>query len=224
MKHYSPTGRRNHGRPLKRLLDTWDRNGWTSGPTPWHIWWWCFCCILLHYTILQYMSLYSCSTVLYYYSMRCCSTYFCSNTTVHVSVLILQHTFLFHTAAVYDAAVQFYTATLHDTALHVSVPYCYSIWYCSTYFCTATVYDAAVLCFIAQRNSAYRRASDFMRHCCSVRISSEGQASVLTAVTYLPAKWHRRSGALKNSAAHCNITGLFHFLLCRCAQLASSLK
>src|SRR5215469_18424506 len=26
MKHYSPTGRRNHGRPLKRLLDTYDRN------------------------------------------------------------------------------------------------------------------------------------------------------------------------------------------------------
>jgi hypothetical protein len=36
MKHYSPTGRRNHGRLLKRLLDTWDRNG-TSGPTPWQI-------------------------------------------------------------------------------------------------------------------------------------------------------------------------------------------
>jgi hypothetical protein len=35
MKHYSPTGRRNHGRPLKRLLDTWDRNGSTSDPTPW---------------------------------------------------------------------------------------------------------------------------------------------------------------------------------------------
>ena len=35
MKHYSPTGRRNHGRPLKRLLDTWERNGSTSGPTPW---------------------------------------------------------------------------------------------------------------------------------------------------------------------------------------------
>jgi hypothetical protein len=35
--HYSPTGRRNHGKPLKRLLDTWDRKGWTSGPTPWHI-------------------------------------------------------------------------------------------------------------------------------------------------------------------------------------------
>jgi hypothetical protein len=40
MKHYSPSGRRNHGRPLKRLLDTWDRNGSTSGPAPWHIWWW----------------------------------------------------------------------------------------------------------------------------------------------------------------------------------------
>ena len=42
MKHYSPIGRRNHGRPLKRLLDTWDRNGSTSGPTPWQIdrWWW----------------------------------------------------------------------------------------------------------------------------------------------------------------------------------------
>jgi len=35
MKHYSLTGRRNHGRPLKRLLETWDRNGSTSGPTPW---------------------------------------------------------------------------------------------------------------------------------------------------------------------------------------------
>jgi hypothetical protein len=35
MKHYSPTGRRNHSRPFKRLLDTWDRNGSTSGPTPW---------------------------------------------------------------------------------------------------------------------------------------------------------------------------------------------
>ena len=34
MKHYSPNGRRNHGRPLKRLLDTCDRNGSTSGPTP----------------------------------------------------------------------------------------------------------------------------------------------------------------------------------------------
>jgi hypothetical protein len=33
MKHYSPTGRRIHGRPLKRLLDTWNRNGSTSGPT-----------------------------------------------------------------------------------------------------------------------------------------------------------------------------------------------
>ena len=37
MKHYSPTGRRNYGRPLKRILDTWDRNGSTSGPTPWQI-------------------------------------------------------------------------------------------------------------------------------------------------------------------------------------------
>ena len=37
MKHYSPTDRRNYGRHLKRLLDTWDRNGSTSGPTPWQI-------------------------------------------------------------------------------------------------------------------------------------------------------------------------------------------
>ena len=34
MKHYSATGKRNYGRPLKRLLDTLDRNGSTSGPTP----------------------------------------------------------------------------------------------------------------------------------------------------------------------------------------------
>ena len=37
MKYYSPTVRRNHGRPLKRLMDTWDRNGSTSGPTAWQI-------------------------------------------------------------------------------------------------------------------------------------------------------------------------------------------
>jgi hypothetical protein len=34
MKHYSPTGRRKHGRTLKRLLVTGDWNGSTSGPTP----------------------------------------------------------------------------------------------------------------------------------------------------------------------------------------------
>ena len=37
MKHYSLTGRRNPGRPLKRVLDMWDRNGSTSGTTPWQI-------------------------------------------------------------------------------------------------------------------------------------------------------------------------------------------
>jgi hypothetical protein len=37
IKHYFPAGRTNHGRPLKRLLDAWDRNGSTSGPTPWQI-------------------------------------------------------------------------------------------------------------------------------------------------------------------------------------------
>ena len=34
MKRYSPSGRRNHDRPLKRLLDVRDRNGSTSGATP----------------------------------------------------------------------------------------------------------------------------------------------------------------------------------------------
>jgi hypothetical protein len=37
MKHYCLTDRRSRGRTLKRLLDTWDRNGPTSGPTPWQI-------------------------------------------------------------------------------------------------------------------------------------------------------------------------------------------
>jgi len=36
-KYYSPTGRRNHGTPSMRLLDTWDRNGSTSGPNAWQI-------------------------------------------------------------------------------------------------------------------------------------------------------------------------------------------
>jgi len=34
MKHSSPTSRRNHGRLLKRFLDTWELNRATSGPTP----------------------------------------------------------------------------------------------------------------------------------------------------------------------------------------------
>ena len=37
MKHYCPTGRRNRGRRLKRLLGTWDRNGSTGGTTAWQI-------------------------------------------------------------------------------------------------------------------------------------------------------------------------------------------
>ena len=36
-KHYSSTVRRYHGRFLKRLVDTWDRNRSTSDPTPWQI-------------------------------------------------------------------------------------------------------------------------------------------------------------------------------------------
>jgi len=41
IKHYSATGRRNYGGTLKRFLDTWDRNGSTSGPNSvTDIWWW----------------------------------------------------------------------------------------------------------------------------------------------------------------------------------------
>ena len=36
-KYYFPIGRRSHGRPLKRLVDTWDRNGSTGGLTAWQI-------------------------------------------------------------------------------------------------------------------------------------------------------------------------------------------
>jgi hypothetical protein len=34
IKNYRPKGRRNQGRPLKRLLDVRDRNGSVGGPTP----------------------------------------------------------------------------------------------------------------------------------------------------------------------------------------------
>jgi hypothetical protein len=37
MKHSFPTGRRNHGRTLKRLPDTWDRKGSTIGQIPWQM-------------------------------------------------------------------------------------------------------------------------------------------------------------------------------------------
>jgi hypothetical protein len=37
MKQHCVTGRRNYGRPLKGLLDKWDRNGSTGGPTAWMI-------------------------------------------------------------------------------------------------------------------------------------------------------------------------------------------
>jgi hypothetical protein len=47
---------RNQGRPLKRLLEAWDQNGSTSGPTPWplhgyncqsHTWHYMFWLLLL---------------------------------------------------------------------------------------------------------------------------------------------------------------------------------
>jgi hypothetical protein len=37
MKRYWLTGRMNHGRPLQKLLDMWDRNGSTIGPNSWQI-------------------------------------------------------------------------------------------------------------------------------------------------------------------------------------------
>ena len=52
MKYYSPTGRRNHGRPLKRLPETWDREGSTSGPTPWQIY--IYICIYIYMYIYIY--------------------------------------------------------------------------------------------------------------------------------------------------------------------------
>jgi len=34
LKYYTPTRRRNQGRPLERLLEVWDRIGSTSDQTP----------------------------------------------------------------------------------------------------------------------------------------------------------------------------------------------
>jgi hypothetical protein len=58
MKHYSPTGRRNHGRPLKRLLDMWEPkqvNKWPKSMTDiWWWWWWtlnmCWVTVTLQWT------------------------------------------------------------------------------------------------------------------------------------------------------------------------------
>ena len=62
MKHYCPTGRRNHGRSLKRLLGTWDRNGSTSGPIPWEIYdddddyyWFYWFCKFPYFVTLAFM-------------------------------------------------------------------------------------------------------------------------------------------------------------------------
>jgi hypothetical protein len=57
MKRYSPTGRRNHGRTLKRLLDTWDRNGSTSGPAPWQRWWWWWWWVTYGFQIIDFHEL-----------------------------------------------------------------------------------------------------------------------------------------------------------------------
>ena len=66
MKHYSPTGRRNHGRPLKRLLDTWDRNGSTSDPTAWQIYDDDeFTCWLLCVYIYIYLFIYNIFNIMY---------------------------------------------------------------------------------------------------------------------------------------------------------------
>jgi len=64
MKHFSPTGRRNHGRYLKGLLDTWDRKGSTNGPSPWKI----YDDIILDYILLRYVTL---GYILLYYIIIC---------------------------------------------------------------------------------------------------------------------------------------------------------
>jgi len=37
IENYKPKDRKKQGRPLKRLLDVWDQNGPTSGPTRWYV-------------------------------------------------------------------------------------------------------------------------------------------------------------------------------------------
>jgi len=91
MKHYSPTGRRNHGRPLKRFLDTWDWNGSTSGPTQWQI-----------YDVCMYVHMYVCAHVCVYmpnvsimiskpsvnYNDQYSGMFHC---TLYVNILLLRH-------------------------------------------------------------------------------------------------------------------------------------
>ena len=69
MTHYSQTGRRNHGRSLKRLLDTWDRKVSTSGPTPWE----------KHY---------------YYYYYRLCGAFLGAPASINYICRLLQRKFL----------------------------------------------------------------------------------------------------------------------------------
>jgi len=35
------------------FIITWDRNGSTSGPTPWQIWWWWFIIVLLLFSVID---------------------------------------------------------------------------------------------------------------------------------------------------------------------------
>jgi hypothetical protein len=68
MKHCCPTGRRNHGRHSKRLLDTWDWNGSISGPNLWQIYYddiynstFMITSLLqtIYVTIISYLNIYS---------------------------------------------------------------------------------------------------------------------------------------------------------------------
>jgi hypothetical protein len=82
VKHYSSSGWRNHGRPLKRLLNTWDRNGSTSGPNPWqmydndndklHVF--DFTHLFRIYFTFHQLKLIWCSYILYYAYTRKCHT------------------------------------------------------------------------------------------------------------------------------------------------------
>jgi hypothetical protein len=97
MKYYSSTGKRNCGRPLKRLLVTWHRNRSTSGPAPWKIYDYyycccccCCCCCCIPFYVFCFFVLFC---VLFVWK---CVMYYCHHVSTQLQLTNISYGIIYH--------------------------------------------------------------------------------------------------------------------------------
>jgi len=131
VKHYCPTGRRNHDKSLKRLLVTWDQDWSTSGPTPWQIY---DDHTHTHTHIYIYMHTYVRTHTHTYKQNTCIHIY------IHTYIHIHKHTYT-HVQHIYTYTHTYYLHTYINTYINTYTHTCiHTHIFIPTYIHTHTYY------------------------------------------------------------------------------------